>query len=246
LYPLAISDSHCGLTRNEKVPSCQDAKEYEVSIIQKFFDQENAPSKHIGFNCEGRQGSEVSDRERAYIINWLVNIHNRLKDDLRQETLHITVNLIDRILAKHNVPVNKLKLLGITCFFIATKFEDIATPSAGDLIIMAQIHRQVFIKDIHALELKILSSLDFDVQFPTTYQFFMLFCNLVNASNTHRVFGQFILEIALLERAMILNKKPSLIAFGAIYLVSSRLVKSEPTKKKCRQILEDLNKLLHQ
>ena len=49
---------------------------------------------------------------------------------LRQETLHITVSLFDRILALHRIPSNKLKLLGISCLFIATKFEDIVTPTA--------------------------------------------------------------------------------------------------------------------
>ena len=51
--------------------------QYESEIIQKFFDQENAPSKHIGYNCEGDHGSNVSDRDRAYIINWIVKIHNK-------------------------------------------------------------------------------------------------------------------------------------------------------------------------
>ena len=57
---------------------------------------------------------------------------------LRQETLHITVTIFDRMLAKHNIPNNKLKLLGITCLFIATKFEDIVTPNAEMLCHLAQ------------------------------------------------------------------------------------------------------------
>lgn len=84
------------------------------------------------------------------------------------------------------------------------------------------------------MELSILSTLSFDVQYPTTYQFYEQFCNLIKASSIHRIFGQFILEIGLLERAMILSKKPSLIAFGAIYLVCSRMVKSEPECRRYR------------
>lgn len=89
-------------------------------------------------------------------------------------------------------------------------------------------------QEVYHLELNILSSLNFDVQYPTTYQFYEQFCNLILASSVHRIFGQFILEIGLLERAMILCKKPSLIAFGAIYLVCGRMVKSQPDSRRNR------------
>lgn len=163
---------------------------------------------------------------------------------LKQETLHITVTLFDRILVKHQVPSNRLKLLGITCLFIATKFEDIVTPTA-QMLCHIGLPQKVGVNDIYMLELKILSSLNFDVQYPTSYQFFELFCNLVKATNIHRSFGQFILEITLLERPMILNKKPSLIAFGAAYLVCNRMVKSEPRSRRSKQILDDLVQLLN-
>ena len=39
----------------------------------------------------------ISEKERAQLINWVVMLHNQL-EGLSQETLHITVNIIDRVL----------------------------------------------------------------------------------------------------------------------------------------------------
>ena len=39
----------------------------------------------------------ISDKERAQLIDWVVMLHNQL-EGLSQETLHITVNIIDRVL----------------------------------------------------------------------------------------------------------------------------------------------------
>jgi len=50
-------------------------------------------------------------------------MHDRFAE-LKQETLHITVTIIDRILAFNKTPANHIWLLGITSLFIATKFED--------------------------------------------------------------------------------------------------------------------------
>ena len=47
----------------------------------------------------------ISGAERAHLINWIVMIHGRLVG-LRQETLHITVNIIDRILSRNETPPN--------------------------------------------------------------------------------------------------------------------------------------------
>jgi hypothetical protein len=66
----------------------------------------------------------INELERAQLINWLVKLHNRIIGP-RQETLHIAVNIIDRILPTNSIGVNDLETLGITAFLIASKFEDI-------------------------------------------------------------------------------------------------------------------------
>ena len=81
--------------------------------------------------------------------------------------------------------------MGITCLFIATKFEDNVQPTIYNMMHFAQPggdHR-LLKKHIQELELKILESLNYDIQYPTSYRFFEIFCNQVKARSTHRVFG---------------------------------------------------------
>ena len=66
----------------------------------------------------------IDDRKRATMIDWVISIHDRFME-LKQETLHICVTIIDRILALNKTPDDHLWLLGLTSLFIATKFEDI-------------------------------------------------------------------------------------------------------------------------
>jgi hypothetical protein len=105
---------------------------------------------------------------------------------------------------RNNTAESSLPLLGLTCFNIATKFEDIDQPSVENLCQLAtRTDVEVAERDIKFLTAHVLEVLNFDVQYPTTHRFFEKFSNIVNASEVHRLLGQFILEIALLEIHMI-------------------------------------------
>ena len=66
------------------------------------------------------------------MIDFVISIHDRFVE-LKQETLHIAVTIIDRILALNKTPENHVWLLGLTSLFIATKFEDIHQPTSDKL-----------------------------------------------------------------------------------------------------------------
>ena len=63
-------------------------------------------------------------------------------------------------------------------------------------------------------------SIDFDLQFPSSRRFLELFNNHVKSSKLHRMFGEFILDITLLEIEMLKRYKPSQLALAALFLVS--------------------------
>ena len=100
--------------------------------------------------------------------------------------------------------------------------------------------------DVNHLEKYILEVIDFDVQFPSTYRFYELFCNLVKSSSLHRTFGQFILEIALLEINMVVHYKTSLLAFSTLFLVSQRIQKTHPESRQNAIIYQEVLSLLRQ
>ena len=59
------------------------------------------------------------------------------KFDLQHETLFLTVNLIDRFLAKQNVVRKKLQLVGLVAMLLACKYEEVSVPVVDDLIFIS-------------------------------------------------------------------------------------------------------------
>jgi len=75
---------------------------------------------------------EINQRMRSILVDWLVDVHYKMK--FFPETLYITVNIVDRFLAKTEVPRRKLQLVGVTSFLIASKYEEIYPPDIHDLV----------------------------------------------------------------------------------------------------------------
>ena len=53
------------------------------------------------------------------------------------ETLFLTVNIIDRFLEKEVVPRKKLQLVGMTALLLACKYEEVSVPVVEDLVIIS-------------------------------------------------------------------------------------------------------------
>lgn len=56
------------------------------------------------------------------------------KFDLLQETLFLTINLIDRFLAKQELVRNKLQLVGLVAMLLACKYEEVSVPIVSDMV----------------------------------------------------------------------------------------------------------------
>lgn len=54
-----------------------------------------------------------------------------------EETLYLTVNLIDRFIAVHPIVRKKLQLVGITAMLLACKYEEVSVPVVDDLIMIS-------------------------------------------------------------------------------------------------------------
>ncbi|KAF3642694.1 Cyclin-B2-3 [Capsicum annuum] len=57
------------------------------------------------------------------------------KFELMEETLYLTMNLIDRFLPVQSVIRKKLQLVGITTLLLACKYEEVSVPVVKDLIL---------------------------------------------------------------------------------------------------------------
>ena len=74
---------------------------------------------------------ELAWKMRGILTDWLIQVHVRFR--LLPETLFLCVNIIDRFLSARVVSLAKLQLVGVTCMFIAAKFEEIVSPSVSHI-----------------------------------------------------------------------------------------------------------------
>ncbi len=45
--------------------------------------------------------TEIKDTSRGFLVEWIIDVHRKFR--LLPETLHVTVSIIDRFLAKQNI-----------------------------------------------------------------------------------------------------------------------------------------------
>ena len=76
--------------------------------------------------------TDINGRMRVILNDWLVEVH--LKFKLRQETLYLCFQLIDRFLENTNVPRQRLQLVGVTGLMLASKYEEIYPPEVRDYV----------------------------------------------------------------------------------------------------------------
>jgi len=76
--------------------------------------------------------ADINAKMRVILNDWLVEVH--LKFKLRQETLYLCFQLIDRFLEITGVQRQKLQLVGVTGLMLASKYEEIYPPEVRDYV----------------------------------------------------------------------------------------------------------------
>lgn len=190
--------------------------EYSNDIFRflKHFQYLNEPK--LSENLLKNQNN-ISKSKRALLINNLIYIHEKF--ELIDETLYLTVNLIDRYLSDSNIKIKndiEFLLLGITCLFIAGKYEEVEPPEITDYI---YITKHIFSKEqIISMEYKILSSFNFNIIHISPLIFLDRLTFVSEMKNNQMIFlSKYILELSLFDP--IFYKYNSLIkACSAVYL----------------------------
>ena len=162
--------------------------------------------------------TDINSRMRAILIDWLIDVH--LKYKLVPQTMYIAVNLIDRFLEKNDINRSKLQLVGVTAMFIACKYEEIYPPELKDFVYITD---GAYIKsDVLKMENKMLSSLNFDITFPTQWNLFETFKKKLNLDEKTFKLAWFLIELCLINYK-ILKYKMSQIAASAILIASKTM-----------------------
>ncbi|NXA10873.1 CCNB1 protein, partial [Sapayoa aenigma] len=194
------------------VEDCNDSNlcSSYVNDIYKYLRhlEEKQPIK-----CKYLAGSEINENMRAVLIDWLVDIH--LKFQLQQETLYLTVAIIDHFLQNNAVPKTKLQLVGVTAILIASKYEEMHFPLIEDLSFLSDhICSKV---QIRQMELIILKALDFHLGFPLPPHFLRRASKIAQVDSKQYVLAEYLMELSILDYNMV-HFPPSMIAAAAFCL----------------------------
>ena len=77
-----------------------------------------------------RKQRDINHNMRTILVDWLVEVGEEYR--MHGQTLHMSVNFIDRFLSEVSVQRGKLQLVGIACMMIASKYEEIYPPSSQE------------------------------------------------------------------------------------------------------------------
>lgn len=156
---------------------------------------------------------EITTDMRAVVVNWMVQVLEHLH--LKNEVLHLSVNILDLFLQKVSVPRTKLQLVGVTALFIATKFEHSRHPNASDFLYFCA---DAYTKEqLIYMELFILSKVGFDINIPLSYAFIRRFAKCARVNMETLILGRYLLELALVDYDFVAVKS-SMLAAAALWL----------------------------
>ena len=197
-----------------KINNIQIPKEY-INIIyyNLLIEQEKNVTPKADPNYMKTQ-NEINSQMRSILVDWLIDIH--FKFGFTDETLFMTVLILDRYLTINQISRNKLQLLGITALMIACKHEEIDVPKIDDFIYITD---NAYVKDeVLKMENDVLSCLNFSLLYPSPIKFYEYLSLHFNFDKKRHMMGKYLMETFLLDTTV--NKyKPSTISCACTYIV---------------------------
>ncbi|MBN3314301.1 CCNB2 protein, partial [Atractosteus spatula] len=159
------------------------------------------------------EGCEINERMRALLVDWLIQVHCRFH--LLQETLYMTVAILDRFLQVQPVSRKKLQLVGVTAMLIAAKYEEMYAPEIGDFVYITD---NAFSKaQIRQMEMLILKELNFELGRPLPLHFLRRASKAGNADAEKHTLAKYFMELTLMDYDMV-HYHPSEVAAAALFL----------------------------
>ena len=205
---------------NNELPSInknpQNVQEYFSDIFKYFFEIE---STYLPIPNYMDSQNDINEKMRGILNDWLIEVH--LKYKLVPDTMYLTINLIDRYLSKKKVLRTKLQLVGVTAMFIASKYEEIFPPEAKDFVYITD--NACNKKELLDMEIDMLTTLNFDITFPSQYRFLELFKQVLNLSDIMFNYSYYLLDLCLINYKMIKYKFSELAATAV--LISIKIFK---------------------
>ena len=197
-----------------KITNVQIPKDYlNIIYYNLLIEEKKGISPMPDHTYMGRQ-SEINEKMRSILVDWLIDVH--FKFGFTDETLFMTVSIIDRYLSVEQITRTNFQLLGITALMIACKHEEIDLPKIDDFIYITDNAYKK--NEVIKMEFDVLSKLNFAFLYPSPIKFFEYLSFNFNFEKKQHMMGKYLMESFLLD-VKNTKYKPSIISCACAYIL---------------------------
>lgn len=194
-------------------------------LVADFFTylKELEASSAVSNSYIGTRQRDITAGMRAILVDWLVEVCEEYK--LHAETLFVCVALIDRILSKYVVSRSNLQLLGCACMLLASKYEEVFSPSVDEFVYISD--NTYTREQVLSMESTVLREMNFRLACATAKQFLHRFVRAANFSEQDVAFVNYLAELTLQEYDFLVYR-PSVVAAACVLYVRLATATAEP------------------
>ena len=197
-----------------KVTNVQIPKDYLNIIYYNLLKEEERGINPMSDYTYLTRQKEINEKMRSILVDWLIDVH--FKFGFTDETLFMTISIIDRYLSVCQITRSNFQLLGITALMLACKHEEIDLPKINDFIYITD---NAYVKsEVIKMEFDVLSKLNFGFLYPSPIKFFEYLSFHFNFEKKHHMMGKYLMESFLLD-VKNTKYKPSIISCACTYIV---------------------------
>ncbi|KAK0496222.1 g2/mitotic-specific cyclin cdc13 [Armillaria luteobubalina] len=171
------------------------------------------------------QQEELDWNKRAILHDWMLQVHTMYR--CVPETFFLYVNIFDRFLSlRPMVSISRLQLVGISCFFVAAKFEESIAPSVEDIVRLAG--EQYTVTEMLKAEQYVLKTLNWDLSYTGPMSWLRRGSKADDLEVTARTIAKYLLEVGCIEWRLVATPA-SLVAAASLWLARLALGREEWT-----------------
>jgi len=211
----------------DDVENPQLVVEYVNEIYEYLRQLETLQGVREDYLNKSETKTTILPKMRAVLVDWLIQVHSQF--NLLQETLYLTVAILDRFLQNSATKIERkqLQLVGVAAMFIASKYEEMYAPEIGDFVYITD--RAYTESQIREMEIKILAALGFELGRPLPLHFLRRNSKAGNVDALTHTLAKYAMELTLVDYKMA-HIKPSIIAAAALALSLKVLDRMEEDK----------------
>ena len=157
---------------------------------------------------------EINEQMRSILVDWIIDVH--FKFGFTDETLFMTILIIDRYMSIKQISKIRFQLLGITAMLISCKHEEIILPKVDDFIYITD--NAYTKKEVFEMENDILNSFNFDLLYPSPIKFYEFMALKFDFDKKKFLMGKYLMETFLVDLKWI-NYRPAIISCACAYIV---------------------------